>query len=198
VPNGFFGDVAVNFTPMRSADAYQTGDTVVTGAASPGLATLVGKADSIGTAVNAITVALNRELVVGGGVADLRKTLAGTNQLVATLNGIAIEQSRQLSATMGSLRRVAAVVDSAKIDSTLSNLRTSSAHFVALTQVLDSISREMRQIVVKADSGNGTVGKLLNDPAIYDDLHRLLSHADSLVTDAKKNPKRYVPPIKLF
>jgi phospholipid/cholesterol/gamma-HCH transport system substrate-binding protein len=167
---------------------------VATGVPSPGLATLVGKADSIGRAVDAITVALNKELVAGGGLVDLRKTLAGTNQLVATLNAIAVEQSRQLTATMSSLRHVTAAVDSAKIDSTLGNLRTASAHFAKLTQVLDSTSLEMRQIVTKVDSGNGTAAKLLNDPTVYNDLHRLLGEADSLVADLKKNPRKYVPP----
>jgi phospholipid/cholesterol/gamma-HCH transport system substrate-binding protein len=198
VPDGFFGDVAVNFTPVRSEDTYRPGDTVMTGIQSTGVAAVLGKVDSIATGVNAITGALSQELVAGGGLADLRKTLASTNRLVETLMTIATEQSHQLSATMASLRRATAAVDSAKIDSTLTNLRTSSARVLSLTSVLDSTSREMRQIVTKVDSGNGTVGKFLNDPAIYDDLHRLLRETDSLVADLKKNPKRYVPPIKVF
>lgn len=198
VPNGFFGDVAVNFTPVTSTQRYNPGDTVATGVQAPGITALVGKADSIATSVNAITAALNKELVAGGGLADLRKTLASTNRLVTTLTSIASEQSRQLSATMASLRRVTAAVDSAKIDSTLANLRTSSAHFATLTSVLDSTSRQLSQIVAKVDSGNGTVGKFLNDPTIYNDLHHLISTADSLVADAKKHPKRYIPPIKIF
>ena len=198
VPNGFFGDVAVNFTPVSNPQRYNPGDTVLTGVQAPGITALVGKADSIATSVNAITTALNREMVVGGGVADLRKTLASTNKLMTELTSIAAEQSRQLTLTMASLRRAAGAVDSAKIDSTLANLQTSSVHVAALTSVLDSTSRTLNQIVTKVDSGNGTVGKLLNDPTIYDDLHRLVGRVDSLVADVKRNPKRYVPPVKIF
>ena len=51
-------------------------DTVPVGPSSPGIAELTAKADSIATSVNAITTALQKELVASGGVADLRKTLA--------------------------------------------------------------------------------------------------------------------------
>lgn len=206
VPNGYFGDVAVNFTPIRSSERYQAGDTVVAGPVGPGLSQLVGKADSISTAVNTLMATVNKEMVAGGGIADLRRTLAGTNRLVATLSGIAAEQSRQLTLTMASLRRATAAVDSAKIDSTLTNLRATTARVATLTQSLDSAGSELRTIVAKVDSGRGTAGKLLNDPSLYDHAQQslarvdtLLARVDSLVADVKKNPKRYLPGlVKVF
>jgi phospholipid/cholesterol/gamma-HCH transport system substrate-binding protein len=206
VANGFFGDVAVNFMPTHGGGRYSAGDTVISGPPTPGVAVLVGKADSISTSVNALTTAINKELVAGGGLTDLRQTLAGTNRLVATLSGIAAEQSRQLSATMASLRRATSAVDSAKIDSTLTNLRATSANMTAITHSLDSTGRELRTIVTKVDSGNGTVAKLLNDPTLYNDAHRslarvdsMLARVDSIMADLKKNPRRYLPGlVKVF
>ncbi|HEV2642737.1 MAG TPA: MlaD family protein [Candidatus Elarobacter sp.] len=197
VPNGIFGDVAVNFTPLPSGARYVTGDTVVTGPPSPGIAQLTAKADSISASVNSITTALNKELVAGGGIADLRGTLAGTNKLVAQLSVVAAEQSRQLTATMTSLRRATSAVDSAKIDSTLSNLRAASSNVNSMTRSLDSTGRALNQIVAKVDSGNGTAAKLVNDPAVYNDVHSLLGRMDSLLADIKKNPKRYIN-VKVF
>jgi phospholipid/cholesterol/gamma-HCH transport system substrate-binding protein len=197
VPNGIFGDVAVNFTPVMSNTRYSAGDTVVTGPASPGIAQLTAKADSISTSVNAITTALNKELVAGGGLADLRGTLAGTNKLVAQLSTIAAEQSKQLSATMVSLRRATSAVDSAKIDSTLSNLRAASNNVNSMTRSLDSTGRALNQIVAKVDSGNGTAARLVNDPGVYNDVRALLQRMDSLVADIKANPKRYIN-VKVF
>lgn len=197
VANGIFGDVAVNFTPLRSGKRYVKGDTVVTGPTAPGIAQLTAKADSISTSVNAITTAMNKELVAQGGLADFRATLAGSNKLVAQLTVIAAEQSRQLTATMTSLRRATSAVDSAKIDSTLANLRSASNNVNSLTHSLDSTSRALGQIVAKVDSGPGTVGKLLNDPGAYNDTRALIGRIDSLVADVKKNPKRYIN-IKVF
>lgn len=197
VPNGIFGDVAVNFTPIRANARYVEGDTVVSGPPAAGIAQLTAKADSITTSVTSLTSAMNKELVAGGGLADLRATLAGTNKLMGQLSSIAATQSAQLSATMASLRRATSAVDSAKIDSTLSNLRAASGNMTSLTRSLDSTGRTLNQIVAKVDSGNGSAAKLVNDPALYNDVHALLGRMDSLVADIKKNPKRYIN-VKVF
>lgn len=197
VANGIFGDVAVNFTPLPTGGRYQPRDTVVSAAPAPGIAELTGKADSIATSVNHITTALDKEMVAGGGLADLRGTLASTNKLVTELTGIAAEQSRQLTMTMASLRRATSAVDSAKIDSTLTNLRAASGNVNTLTRSLDSTTHALNQIVAKVDSGNGSAAKLINDPALYNDVHALLGRVDSLVADVKKNPKRYIN-VKVF
>lgn len=197
VPNGIFGDVAVNFTPKPSGSKYVEGDTVVSGPASAGIAQLTAKADSITTSVASLTSAMNKELVADGGLADLRQTLAGTNKLIGQLSAIAATQSTQLTATMASLRRATSAVDSAKIDSTLSNLRSASGNMNSLTRSLDSTGRALNQIVAKVDSGNGTAAKLINDPALYNDMHAMLARMDSLIADIKKNPKRYIN-VKVF
>jgi phospholipid/cholesterol/gamma-HCH transport system substrate-binding protein len=198
VPNGLFGDVAIGFTPIVSNGVYKEGDTVVAGKPAPGIAALTSKADSITTSINAITTALNKELIAAGGIKDLRATLAGTNQLIASLNGIAVEQSKQLTATMTSLRRATSAVDSAKIDSTIKNLQATSGNVARLTQSLDSTARAIGGIVAKIDNGTGTAGKLINDPGVYNDVRKIMADLDSVVVDVKKNPKRYVPKVSVF
>lgn len=197
VPNGIFGDVAVNFTPKMSGAKYAEQDTVVSGPPAAGIAQLTAKADSITTSVASLTSAMNKELVAGGGIADLRQTLAGTNKLIGQLSAIAATQSTQLTATMTSLRRATSSIDSVKIDSTLTNLRSASGNMNSLTRSLDSTGRALNQIVAKVDSGNGSAAKLVNDPALYNDVHALLGRIDSLVADIKKNPKRYIN-VKVF
>jgi len=192
VPNGLFGDVAINFKPVAAPTKYAEGDTVLSGPQPPGLAELTSKADSVATAVNAITIALNKELVAGGGIADLRKTIAGTNQLVAQLGVIAAEQSKQLTLTQATLRRTLQSVDSAKIDSTMKNLQTTSANMTQITRGLDSTMTKVNGIVAKINDGTGTAGKLINDPAVYNDLRALLAHTDSVLADLKKNPRKYI------
>jgi len=198
VPNGLFGDVAVGFTPIVASGVYKAGDTVVAGKPAPGIAALTAKADSISTSVNAITTALNQELVAAGGIKDLRASLAGTNKLIAEIGVIAAEQSKQLTATMTSLRRATSAIDSAKIDSTITNFRTTSANLTKLTQSLDSMGHAMNGIIAKIDNGTGTAGKLINDPGAYNDLRKIMADVDSVVVDLKKNPKKYVPPVKIF
>ena len=51
---------------------------------------------------------------------------------------------------------------------------------------------QLTAVLAKADKGDGTLGKLLNDPGLYYDLRRLTTRLDSLTADFKKNPRRYI------
>jgi len=205
VANGLFGDMAIALTPAApNPRSIPENDTVPVGLSAPGIAQLTSKADSITTSVNAITSALQSELVASGGVADLRKSLGSSNELVLNMNRlvsqfsvIAAEQNRQLSATQASLRRAASGVDSAKIDSTLSNVRQTSANMAALTADFQATSARLDSLVTKANSGTGTVGLALNDPGAYNDVRALIQRMDSLLADVKNNPRRYIN-LKIF
>jgi phospholipid/cholesterol/gamma-HCH transport system substrate-binding protein len=198
VPNGIFGDQAVAVTPSKpDARSFKPGDTIPIGPSTPGISELTTKADSITRSVNAITTALEQQLVAQGGIRDLRNTIGATNRLVTEFAAIASEQSRQLTATMTSLRRATTAIDPAKVDSTVSNLRTASANMAEMSAQLKATSGKLDVIIAKVDSGNGTAAKLLNDPGVYNDVRTLLARMDSLVADIKKNPKRYIN-VKIF
>jgi phospholipid/cholesterol/gamma-HCH transport system substrate-binding protein len=193
IPNGIFGDMAIALTPKGpNFLSIPPNDTVPVGPSAPGIAELTSKADSIATSVNVITTALQKEMVASGGVADLRKTITGMNQLVAQFSVIAAEQNRQLLATFASLRRATSGVDSAKVDSTIRNVREATANLATLSDDLKRTSSKLDSIVAKVDNGNGTVAKALNDPGAYNDIRSLIQHMDSLITDVKRNPKRYI------
>jgi phospholipid/cholesterol/gamma-HCH transport system substrate-binding protein len=200
VANGIFGDMAIALTPKGPNPAsIPPEDTVPVGPSGPGIAQLTSKADSIATSVNAITSALHSELVTAGGVADLRKSLASSNQLVLNMNRlvsqfsvIAAEQNRQLTATQEALRRATSGIDSAKIDSTLANVRETTANMAVLTADFRQTSARLDTLVSKANSGTGSVGLALNDPGAYNDVRALIQHMDSLLADVKKNPRKYI------
>ncbi|MFL5498109.1 MAG: MlaD family protein, partial [Gemmatimonadaceae bacterium] len=193
VPNGIFGDMAVALTPSRpDARSFKPGDTVPVGPSNPGIAELTSKADSVMRSVNSVTAALEHEMVASGGIRDLRNTIGATNRLVNEFAAIAAEQSRQLSATMTSLRRATGAIDPAKVDSTITNFRTASANMAAMSADLKETSAKLDVLLAKVDSGPGSVAKLLNDPGAYNDARGVLQRMDSLLADIKRNPKRYI------
>ena len=198
VPNGIFGDMAVAVTPTRpDPKSFNPGDTIPIGASTPGIADLTSKADSITKSVNAMTTALEREMVAGGGIRDLRNTISATNRMVNEFAAVASEQSRQLTATMTSLRRATSSIDPAKVDSTITNFRTASSNMAAMSADLKETSSRLDAILAKVDSGPGSAAKILNDPGAYNDVRGLLQRMDSLLADIKKNPKRYIN-VKIF
>jgi len=145
----------------------------------------------------AIATALEREMVGTGGIRDLRNTIGSTNRLVNDFSAIANEQSRQLTATMQSVRRATTAIDPAKIDSTLANFRTTSANLAQLSAQVKETSQKLDAVLAKVDSGPGSAARLLNDPGAYNDVRGLLQRMDSLLADIKKNPKRYIN-VKIF
>ncbi|MEO7648021.1 MAG: MlaD family protein [Gemmatimonadaceae bacterium] len=193
IPAGFFGDKAVALTPERpNTVTYAEGDTLPVAPSPPGVDRLAVKADSIATSVQLIAREFERELVAGRGLAELRSTLAGTNRLVNQLGQVIAVQSRQLEATMTSLRSAAGAIDPVKVDSTLRNMQAASANAVELSAELTRTSAQLSAALAKLDSGEGTAGRLLTDPALYNDVRRLVTRVDSLTLDFQKNPRRYI------
>lgn len=191
-PVGIFGDAEVALQAQPGGPAYQEGDTVRTGTAPPGIAQLTAKGDSVATIAVELSKQLQRELVDSGGLRDVRQTLARTNVLVAQLSAIALEQSRQLSQTQAQLRRTLAAVDPAKVDSTLVNVRTTSANAAALTDSLRLTASRLNATLGQLERGEGTAGKLLSDTLLYSDVRRLVTRLDSLAGDFQKNPRRFI------
>ena len=93
--------------------------------------------------------------------------------------------------------KAAGAIDSAKIAATLANVKTSSDNLARISSQLDSSTTQLRVFVNKMENGNGTVQKLMTDSLMYTDARHLLQTIDSLVTDFKKNPKKYIN-LKIF
>ena len=50
----------------------------------------------------------------------------------------------------------------------------------------------VEQMTAKLNSNEGTLGLLMRDPELYNNLNATMMHADSLMIDLKAHPKRYV------
>lgn len=190
---GIFGDRAIAVMPRGpSSRSMPEGDTIPSTPSQPTTEQMLAKVDTIGQSVADVARKFEVELVQRGGIEDLRNTLASTNRLVAQLSTIASEQSRQMTLTMASLRRSAAAIDSASIDSTVRNLQTTSANMSAITADLRTTTTQLNSVLAKIDDGTGTAGKLVNDSLLYRDMRSLVTRLDSLTADFKKNPRRYI------
>jgi phospholipid/cholesterol/gamma-HCH transport system substrate-binding protein len=199
-PVGIFGDAAIALTPKGpSPISYNPGDTVPVGPADTDIQAIMNRVDSIGSTVQAMTKAINADLVASGGIRDMRKSMANAAQLTESaarlsvqLNAIAAEQNRNLTATMASFRRAAGAVDSVKIDSTMRNFQTSSASLTRIAANLDSTSRRANNLLGGLERGEGNAGKLLRDTLLYNDLRMLVGQVDSVLVDLKANPRKYI------
>ena len=195
---GIFGDVAVALTPPLPAPAasYAPDDTVPTGVPSADIDQILSRVDSIGRSVSVLTSALQKEVIEAGTFKDLHNLVASSAKVSAQLQGVLAEQNRNATATMEAFKNSATklgnLADSTQIAATLANTREITANTARLTAHLDSTNAQIQRLLGLAQHGNGTVGKLLTDTLLYNDLHRLIRQADSLLADIKANPKKYI------
>ena len=189
-PVGIFGDVIVALrTKGPSRDVFNPGDTIPSRQdAAGGLDALQAKADTIASSLLRITRTLESELVTAGTVRQLREAATGVNRVVARLQTAVDEQNKNMTATLTGIRDA---VDSAQFGRTAARVRTTASNADSLMARLSSNTTQIQAILARLERGEGTAGRVMTDSLLYRDARRVLATADSLLTDVKKNPRKY-------
>jgi phospholipid/cholesterol/gamma-HCH transport system substrate-binding protein len=198
VANGFFGDQAIGLQPLGpNPVSFAPGDTVPTRPSQTGLQQLAQRADTISAGLTSILESARSQLVDSGGLREMRQTLLSMNRLVTQLGAIAAIQSSELQSTIALARRRIGAVDSLQVDSTVRSFQDAANNLSQVTARFETATDRLNALLVKADSGNGSLAKLLNSPAAHDSVLALISSVNSLVLDLKKNPRKYIS-LKIF
>lgn len=118
-------------------------------------------------------------------IAEMSNTMKQFSNTARSLNGTIEGNKGNIDATMKNLNRTSAnfaklsdSIDAANIAQTVRNLESSLAK-------VDNLMNEV-------NSGKGTLGKLMKDEAMYDNLNGASKELKELLADFKANPKRYV------
>ncbi len=69
------------------------------------------------------------------------------------------------------------------LDENRGNIRTSTSQIVDLTKKLQETSDTLNSILKKIDTGEGTLGKLINEPTTHDKLNQALDQMDKSLKD---------------
>jgi phospholipid/cholesterol/gamma-HCH transport system substrate-binding protein len=195
---GIFGDVAVALTPPTPVPAasYVPNDTVPPGPTFADINQIMDRVDSIGRSVSVLTKALEVQVVQAGTLKDIGRIMASTAKLSAQMQTVVAEQNQNIAQTLAAFRDAAGhisnVADSAQIAASLAHVREITENTVRLSANLDSTNTQLRKLLGQAQTGNGTVGKLLSDTLLYTDVRKVIAQMDSLLADVKKNPGKYI------
>lgn len=149
---------------------------------------------------------------VGGMVPQLEQVVAKVDTLVTTLNTLLSNPNLPLIIQNAELITESLNSSSTQLNSLLGNdipkmagtFTQAGENVVTLTDkmnqldlkaTLDSVNQTLSSVhsmMEKIQSPDGTLGKIMSDPELYDNLNHTVQSADSLVTDLKAHPKRYV------
>lgn len=142
---------------------------------------MLPKLDSILTSVNAL-------------LAD--PALAASLHNVETITSNLTVSTRELNTLMAGLnKQVPGMIG--KANGVLDNTNRLTANLASLDVqgTLNKVNQTLEsahQFTEKLNSNQGSLGLLMNDTKLYDNLTSTMGHADSLVIDLKAHPKRYV------
>ena len=128
--------------------------------------------------------------------ANLNSIVANVDGITASTDEILRDQKTHLKEAIASLNLFAQSLgdNTEHIDSIMGNLDAFSAQLAEadLVSEVESTVEHLNAVLAAADAETGTVGKLLNDAELYDNLSAASDNLSLLLADLKANPKRYV------
>ena len=148
---------------------------------------------------------------------NLDQTLRSADTLMINLNGLVEDESEaglkatiaEMNATLKSFKNLSYSIQQIikdnddKISSTLESFEKTSASFAELSEDLkkaelsktiedfDKTLLSIQKLLVSFENGEGTLGKLLKDDALYKNLEGASKEMEMLLLDIKLHPARY-------
>lgn len=159
---------------------------------------IVARLDSVLSSVNAtinpqFQKNVNRSFA---SIANSLETLEGTTRKFDHIVG---SESNRLSAIFANLESISNNFkeNNQRISSIMSNIDKitddfSKANFSQTVENANKAVAEFQAAINKVNNGQGSLGQLINDEKLYNNLSNAAGNLDKLMIDLKANPKRYV------
>ena len=196
---GVLGGLAISIDPIFERESIvNTGDTL-NSSVRPGLTELINRqieplsrqlqstitsVDSIFTGASNV---LNRQTQE-----EIKESINVLTSAIKAINNSSIIIEKTLT------------TNSNKINNTIDNFEKISTNLSEVSDELNSFELSIllsnlevsvdgiSSIVDKLDSDKSTIGKLINEDEVYDNLNLSIESLNSLISDIKANPKKYV------
>ncbi len=184
-PGNDFHDVGDRLLGVNAAGLMSN----VTENIMPSVTAILPKIDSILTQITtlvsdpALLASIQRLDKIMANVETSSARLSTTMKAMPAIAGDASNLMGELKTISANLNELSVKLKDMPIDSTM--------------QSVNSIASSLNASMEKLNSKDSSIGLLLNDPALYNNLNASAVSLDSLLQDVKKNPKRYIS-IKVF
>ncbi len=159
---------------------------------------IIARLDSVLTSVNS-TLSPEFQRNFDRSFASIARTLETLEGTTKRFDGIVASQSGRIDNIMANLESISTNFknNNARINAVMANLETGSNEFarIKIAGTMEQANQavaQLQEVVNKINSGQGSLGQLINDQKLYDNLNNAAKNLDNLMIDLKANPKRYV------
>ena len=132
-------------------------------------------------------------------IREIHQTMGNLQNISSNLNDVISGQKKNLTSTISNISEISGNLknNSLKFDHILSNIEVFSDSIKKLeinqtVQHMDGLVENLINILNKIDTAKGSLGLLVNDPQLYQNINSSTENLNRLLVDLRQNPKRYV------
>ncbi len=168
------------------------------GKRAPGLA---NRADSVLAGLDATLSATSA--LLNNPSSDLRMMMAALRGTATALESTIRAERESLHGVIENLESITVsvreVIDSQgdSLSIAADNLRRSMASLDEMMASLKTTTARLDVVAARIESGDGTLGRLVNDPGLYQRLDSVATNLNELIVDFKRRPRRYLSELKI-
>ncbi len=194
---GMMGEKVIAVDLRATGVPYTSRDTI-SGVYEKGIPEVMAEMGGTVDAVTALATQLKSLADALETSGTLDKTLSNFRNSSEELKLAVSENRSLLKETMVNLHAASRTARSlttdreAQLKRTLDSFERTAVGMEKLTARLDSLRGSLQSVSSKIDRGDGSLGRLVNDPKLYDDAKESVAQLRLLIEDIKKNPKKYI------
>lgn len=197
---GIMGQKLVAVYPGEQGTPVDPLSQVFKGEYQPGIPEFMSNLEGVLESFNRVTTRLDAILVAfdDSDQGALRRTLKNTETITADMaqftqetRGELAKSIRNFSAAMADLHTTLTGRDQ-EIDALLANTARATARADTALSALQAAAVRADSLMARIDRGEGSVGKMMQDETLYQDLITTLGETRTLIADLKANPKKYL------
>jgi len=201
VSDGLLGGKAIEVTYGSSQHYLRSGDTLRSGRDRDLMDMAGSELDFMKQKVSRLTADLSTTLenlnaLLEANAQNVTGTLGNLDALTGDMASLIAAEKEHLREAVAGLSRFSGMLgeNAERVDSIIGNLNGVTAQ-LAEEQVVGKLGEaagNLASLLDEIEHGDGTMARLLNDPALYDSLTVATGNLSALLADLKAYPARYV------
>lgn len=134
----------------------------------------------------------------------LDSVLQNLNSTSGNISKIFEKRRTDIESSINHAQQILANVDTistnnkSRVDSVITGLDQSLDELQKLSHDLKDTNSQLNQILSKINNGQGSLGKMVNDPTLYNNLESLSGQMNTLIKNINENPRKYLKHMSLI